>query len=207
MPVSVKRSRPKRTPSDEDVWSYLDAKIIGMCAGPTRILFFSKSSHAELSQKKWKSAVYNHYDISLERCHITRTLTFWFTCRFDPIGHPPLTRSRLNTSQGTSNLDRSRKKCMQERGLNEDTTPVAPQPSTLTYSRSRHRALIAARCASSKRPFNSVADPHYIQEVQMLCPGAKLPSPTTVARDINAMYKFGAEVVREYFSVGNLTQQ
>jgi hypothetical protein len=146
--------------------------------------------------------MYNHYDISLERCHETHTLTFKFTCRYDPIGHPSLTRGRLDTSQGTSNLERSRKKCMQRRGVNENPGPgAAPQPPPLTYSRSKHRALIAARCARSKWPFNSVTDPYYIEEVEMLCPGTKLPCPVTVSRDINAMYKFGAEVVREYFSV------
>ena len=74
----------------------------------------------------------------------------------------------------------------------------------LSYSYPKHRALIAARCAANKRPFNSVADPYYIQEVEMLRPGTKLPSPTTVSRDIKAMYSIGAEVVREYFSVCNI---
>ncbi|KAF9792012.1 hypothetical protein BJ322DRAFT_980034, partial [Thelephora terrestris] len=107
----------------------------------------------------------------------------------------------LSTSQGTSNLERSRRKCMQQRGANENPIPDVPQPPPLTYSQPKHHALIAARCASSKRSFNSVADPYYIQEVEMLCPGTKIPSPATVSRDINMMYKFGAEVVHKYFSV------
>lgn len=160
-----------------------------------------KFCRAELSKKTWKSSTYDHYNISLERCHDTRTLTFRFTCRFDPDGHPSSTRRRLDTSQGTSNLERSRKKCMQQRGSNDAPAPTTPQPPLLTYSQSKHRALIAARCASSKRPFNSVADPYYTQEVEMLRPGTKLPSPATVSRDINMMYMFGAEAVREYFSV------
>jgi len=160
-----------------------------------------KSRYADLSKKKWKSAVYSHYNVSLERCHETRTLTFRFTCRFDPVGHQSSTHGRLDTSQGTSNLDRSRKKCRQRCGVDDSPTPSNSQPVPPVYSRSKHRALIAARCASSKRPFNSVADPYYVQEVEMLRPGTKLPSPAMVSRDIGAMYKFGAEVVREYFSV------
>lgn len=39
----------------------------------------------------------------------------------------------------------------------------------------------------------------------MLCPEATLPSPQTVSRDVLAMYSFGAEAVREYFSVCNLS--
>ena len=204
VPMSVKRTRPKRKGSDEDVWEFPDTKIIGMYIHLARILFISKSCHTELSKKAWKSSVYDHYNVSLERSHETRTLTFRFTCRFDPIGHPSLIRGRLDTSQGTSNLERSRKKCIQRRGADENPTPGAPQPPGLMYSQPKHRALIAARCASSKRPFNSVADAYYIQEVEMLRPGTKLPSPATVSRDINAMYKFGAGVVCEYFSVCTL---
>jgi len=88
-----------------------------------------------------------------------------------------------------------------------DNTTTENPPDThqpLSYSHSKHRALIAARCAASKRPFNSVADPYYIQEVEMLRPGTKLPSPATVSWDLKSMYSVGAEVVREYFSVRNL---
>lgn len=113
-----------------------------------------------------------------------------------------MTRGRLETSQGTSNLERSRKKCMQRRGVDE--THVADAQQLVTYSQPKHRALIAARCASSRRPFNSVADPYYIQEVEMLRPGTKLPSPATVSRDINMMYKFGGDRVRDYFSVRDI---
>lgn len=160
-----------------------------------------KPCHVAESQKTWKSTVYNHYNVSLEWCYETRTLTFQFTCRFDLKNHPSLTHGWLDTSQGTSNLERARKKCQQLHG--EETLSGAPMPPPPTYSRSKHRALIAARCASSRRPFNSVSDPYYIQEVQMLCPEANLPSPQTVSRDILAMYSFGAKAVREYFSVCN----
>lgn len=90
---------------------------------------------------------------------------------------------------------------MEQRGTKENPAPSIPRPQPPAYSRSKHRALIAARCASSKHPFNSVADPYYIQEVEMLCPGTKLPSLATVSQDINLMYKYSAEVVRDYFSV------
>lgn len=89
---------------------------------------------------------------------------------------------------------------MRQHGADEEPTASTNKP-LLSYSHSGHRALIAARCASSRRPFNSVTDPYYIQEVEMLRPGTKLPTPRTVSRDVNTMYKFGAEVVRDYFSV------
>ena len=147
--------------------------------------------------------MYNHYNVSLERCNEARTLTFRFTCRFDPLRHPSQTRGRLETSQGTSNLERSRKKCQQLRGEDmSSSTRTLPPP---TYSRSKHHALIAARCASSKRPFNSVSDPYYIQEVQMLRPETILPSPQTVSRDVLTMYLSGARAVHDYFSVCNFS--
>ena len=92
---------------------------------------------------------------------------------------------------------------MKDNGIAESGPSDTRQP--LSYSYSNHRALIAARCAASKRPFNSVADPYYVQEVEMLRPGTKLPSPATVSRDVKAMYGVGAEVVREYFLVCNLS--
>ena len=35
----------------------------------------------------------------------------------------------------------------------------------------------------------------------MLRPGTKLPSPSTVSRDIAAMYEDGSKIVKQYFSV------
>jgi len=146
------------------------------------MVFVDTSPHsphcAAVSQKTWRSTTYKHYSVSLERCHQTKTLTFRFTCQIDPIRHPSITRRRLNTSQGTSNLERSCKKCQELHG--EDASSSTPPPHPV-YSRSKHCALIAARCASSRRPFNSVSDPYYIQEVRMLCPEATLPSPQTVS--------------------------
>lgn len=198
VPMSVKKTRAKRKLSDEEVWEWADAKIIGMYVELTHTPPDLTHCAAE-SQKTWKSAVYAHYNVSLERCSETQMLTFRFTCRFDPINHPSLKRGRLDTSQGTSNLERSRKKCQQLCG--KGASSDAPMLSPPAYSRSKHRALIAARCASSKCPFNSVSDPYYVQEVQMLCPQASLPSPQTVSRDVLAMYSFGAGAVRDYFLV------
>lgn len=66
-----------------------------------------KSCYVESSRKTWKSPVYNHYNITLKRCHETQTLTFQFTFKSDLIGHPSLTCHRLDTSQRTSNPEHS----------------------------------------------------------------------------------------------------
>ncbi|EIN05206.1 hypothetical protein PUNSTDRAFT_36609, partial [Punctularia strigosozonata HHB-11173 SS5] len=57
------------------------------------------------------------------------------------------------------------------------------------YSPLRHRALIALRCASSHRSFNSVLDADYRAKVEMLRPGTVLPSPLTILRDTVAIYE------------------
>ncbi|EGN92942.1 hypothetical protein SERLA73DRAFT_28424, partial [Serpula lacrymans var. lacrymans S7.3] len=49
-------------------------------------------------------------------------------------------------------------------------------------------AIIAMWCAVSRRPFNSVMDPHYLAEVELLRPGTILPSPCIVSHDIQAIY-------------------
>ena len=37
----------------------------------------------------------------------------------------------------------------------------------------------------------------------MLRPGTKLPSPSTISRDISAMYEGGSNIVKQYFSVSS----
>jgi hypothetical protein len=56
-------------------------------------------------------------------------------------------------------------------------------------------------CAANRRPFNSVKDPFYLQEVELLRPGTAVPSPSTVSRDIQAIYLAGAIAIKEYFEV------
>ena len=117
--------------------------------------------------------MYDHYNVSLKWCHATRSLAFRFTCRHNPDGHSSLTHAQLNTSQGTSNLDHSRRKCMKDNTTTDDGPSNAPQ--LLSYSHLKHRALIAVCCVASRCPFNSVTDPYYIQEVEMLRPSSCSP--------------------------------
>jgi hypothetical protein len=79
----------------------------------------------------------------------------------------------MSTSHGTQNLKRGIEQCIKRRGIGQDLDTQAGAQQTLqgkvsTYTPARHRALIAMRCAASKRPFESVRDPHYILEVELL---------------------------------------
>jgi hypothetical protein len=161
-------------------------------------------------RKQWKSKAYDHFNIKLER-HLDADgephhLEYKFSCRFDPTNHGHHVRKRMATGHGTQNLNRGIDQCLKNRNLDKGADSHAGAQQTLhktisTYTPSAHRALIALHCAVSKRPFEIVRDPHYMKEVEMLRPGTVLPSPRTVSRDVNDIYKDGSVAVREYFSV------
>jgi hypothetical protein len=89
---------------------------------------------------------------------------------------------------------------MLELQINSEKNPTSGT-SLLMYTPARHRAMIAIRCAVSRRPFNTVSDPFYLQEIELLRPGTQVPTPSTVSRDIQNIYQAGSDVVKEYFSV------
>jgi len=112
----------------------------------------------------------------------------------------------MQTGQGTKNLNRGIEECVRRRGVSTEGPNAKGAQQTLSgsiskYTPEAHRALIAMRCAVNKRPFNSVADPLYIEEVKLLRPDVIVPSPRTVSRDINEIYREGSKNVKEYFSV------
>jgi hypothetical protein len=126
-------------------------------------------------------------------------MIFVFTCKNHPTTHEPHERERSKTSAGTSNLKNTAQKCDKEQGI---VAPLAPTATYATaYSAAAHRAIIALRCATDHRPFNSVADKYYKMEVELLRPGTKIPAPTTVSLDIKHLYLELSKGVREYFKV------
>jgi hypothetical protein len=158
-------------------------------------------------KKKWKSSSYDHYSVSLERLYnhdgSKFKLRFKFTCRFDPVNHIQY-RDRMMTAQGATNLTRSIIQCEKKRGVQGNSPANAQQNlhgSVSKYTEIRHRAIVALRCAVSHRAFNMVDDPFYKQEVELLRPGTKVPSPKMVSRDVQTLYQMGSKRVVEYFSV------
>ncbi|KAL6302974.1 hypothetical protein BKA93DRAFT_708176, partial [Sparassis latifolia] len=70
------------------------------------------------------------------------------------------------------------------------------------YSAYAHCAIIVLHCVASCRPFNSVTDTYFnLQEVELLHPGMKVPSPSTVSRDVQTIYQVGSKSIKEYFTV------
>ena len=112
----------------------------------------------------------------------------------------------MSTGHGTQNLKRGIEQCQKRRGISKERDTQAGAQQTLhgslsTYTPARHRTLMAMRCAVSRRPFQSVKDPFYLDEVEMLRPGTVVPSPATVSRDVKDIYKASMSHVKEYFEV------
>jgi hypothetical protein len=187
--------------ADAEVWNLPDNEIIG------EWLFCSQygaySCFLEASKSTWRSSAYDHFDTTLRRDLDRKgqplSLSFVFTCKIDPLHHPPHIRARKSSAQGTKNLHDGIKACNNRTGTT--TADAAVQPTGEPYSPAAHRTLIAMRCAKNHRPFNSVSDEDYQAEVEMLRPGTVLPAPSTVSRDIKAIYLSMSIMVRTYFAV------
>jgi hypothetical protein len=91
--------------------------------------------------------------------------------------------------------------CFNHRGENRPGNTKVAQAAAIPYTEAAHCALIALRCAKNHHPFNSVLDEDYQAEVDMLCPGTKLPHPATVSRDIQAIYLDMSRHICNYFQV------
>jgi hypothetical protein len=112
----------------------------------------------------------------------------------------------MATGHGTQNLNRGVDACNRHCGVTNSSSSHAGAQQTLThtvstYTPSCHHALIAMWCIALKRPFQSVEDAYYLEEVEMLQPGTVMPSKSTVSRDINAIFQQGSVHVRDYFEV------
>lgn len=114
----------------------------------------------------------------------------------------------MATGTGTGNLQRGIDACqaknppVTQNKVHQATNTPNPTLSTPSlYTPAGHRALIAIRCARNHRPTNIVADPEYLLEVAMLRPGTAVPSPLTVARDIENIYLAASVKVKDHFKV------
>lgn len=68
-----------------------------------------------------------------------------------------------------------------------------------TYTREGFRFIIAAWIVESNRPYSIVNDPRLQEAFQMLHGQVDIPGRTTVARDINALFKMAkANLIDKY---------
>ncbi|KAF8606681.1 hypothetical protein BDV93DRAFT_437436 [Ceratobasidium sp. AG-I] len=108
----------------------------------------------------------------------------------------------MQTGDRTQNLLGSAIMCDKHSGTQSDLTlSLLPVTSGEVYSAAKHKAIIALRCAQNKRPFNSIADELYKQEVELLHLGTSIPTPQTVSHDIYTIYAGAADGVKNYFNV------
>ena len=201
----IKKKRAAKTlnsQSDLEVWEHSDDEIIGespVCHWNVSALLIGQEAAA---QKTWRSAAYDHYDVSL--AHILKSgqpskLSFVFTCILDPDKHPPHYHDQQKSSEETSNLQMGIQKCWGQLGLHETTKNNATQ--WIPYSEAAHCALIALSCVKHYCSFNSILDPEYVLEVKMLQLGTVLPHPATISHDIKSIYVSMSHSVCEYFMV------
>ncbi|KAF9008060.1 hypothetical protein BDQ17DRAFT_1455832 [Cyathus striatus] len=174
--------------TDVEVWDKPDDEII------------------EASFSKFKSPVYNHYYVSLDHCTANggHKIFFIFTCKTHPGAGPTLHnvqhRGHMDTDHGTKNLKTSMESC-EGYQREEARSSALSLVSTIPYSLINHRTLLVLQCADSMWPFNMVNDKFYQMQVQMLCPGTKLPSHDTIQRDTIYLFKVMSLHVQQYFQV------
>ncbi|KAJ7603796.1 hypothetical protein FB45DRAFT_78756 [Roridomyces roridus] len=184
--------------SDAEVWNCSDSDILGACACSS-VFVWKLTSFSESITSKWRSDHYWHYTPSLVRDESKKQITIVLKCRFNDPLHPSIDRLREEPGTfNTSNMATTSKTC-----IARDPSRAANAPSSSSsasvYTEATHRTLIALRCASSKRPFNQAEDTFYLQEVELLRPGTKVPSVDTVANDVQRLYCNLAGDVRDYF--------
>ncbi|KAF8606536.1 hypothetical protein BDV93DRAFT_553705, partial [Ceratobasidium sp. AG-I] len=138
------------------------------------------------ARKAWRSDVYDHFDLSLERLLNDlgeKYIRFKSTCKTDPENHLPQYRNRQDTSSGTHNLQRKADACNQRHQVHK-----LANGSYRHFSPSRFRAILALWCARNHRPVELVQDELFSLMINELRPGVSLPDRTTITRDIRGIY-------------------
>jgi hypothetical protein len=149
--------------------------------------------------------VYSHYNVTLRRLLRNKKMYFIFTCKHGNRQHEPLEWARSKTSDGTTNLSNSSKKCDCKRGVpagtSTSTGPIAA--GVLLYSVAAHRTILTLWCATSHRPLNITNNKYLKILTEFLRPGTKVPLPRTVSLDIKNIYLEFSKYVRTYFKVSS----
>jgi hypothetical protein len=187
--------------SDTQAWG-IDSDIICGMDYTSTMLDQLLTHHTAAARKSWRSDVYLHYNISVERQYSNAGEPFMryvFTCKRDPAHHAPQYRRRQDTSSGTNNLLRKATACDLRFRSSQDAKALSK--GTQDFSPARLRALLALWSARNHRPFELVHDELFGMIVEELRPGTSLPDRTTLSRDVRALYQHNVERIREYFQV------
>ncbi|KAJ3490892.1 hypothetical protein NLJ89_g11393 [Agrocybe chaxingu] len=159
--------------TDLEVWGMRDEDII------------------DAAVRSWTSDVYKHYNITMQRNYhdeaktIPKSIDFIFMCKTHPQNHNgPRVRTREKSGMGTTALLKDVGNCEKKQGV----VQMKKTSTIIPYTYERYRALVALQCACSARPINSVQDPDYRDEVEMLRPGTIAPSPSTVQHDLISIH-------------------
>lgn len=149
-------------------------------------------------RRTWRSPVYDHYNVYLERrltlAGAPDRLLIRFECKFDPLHHTSQYRDRGGTSTGAQNLSNSANKCNERRS--------APRPrSKDQFSETKHRALVIMMAAIQRMPPGSFVNPLYYEMVTLLRPGVKPFTEEGLTQDIENIYSTSLPAVARHLQV------
>jgi hypothetical protein len=201
------RKTARRILTDEEIWDKPDEEILGECIDRIRNASLIELADVQSRMQDIDGDTYGHYKMSVvrdENATISgasgrKQINIMFTCKANS-SHTPHFRPRIDTSTG--NLRRGIKTCIKNRSIGSGSNQLDLHQVHSEYTFQKHRVLIALHCADSKRPFNYVKDCFYMKQVELLRRGTKLPDPTTVSRDVHALYRGTAKIIRDRLKVG-----
>lgn len=128
-----------------------------------------------------------------------------YACKWNDPKHRIVSRTRSNFLAGTTNLNNSAKTCEKRNSHRMALLAAsADESSPPEYSEAMHRAIVVLHCAHSKRSFQSLKDPWYLAEVELLRPGTRVPSPQMGQRDLLVLHEAFIPRLTAYFVVGLL---
>lgn len=167
-------------------------------------------SFSDADRASWKSTVYDHFNMVLERhtktvqtengpLQMPDYIEYAFICKNYPETHV-IRRRRGDTSRGTGNFHSSISICNRHNASSDSTTPAIASTTT-PYSYALHLAIIVMSCAYHYLPFARVLDGLFRRQVELLRPGTHVPDSSTVSRTTRYVYEEQSHQVRAYFQV------
>ncbi|KAJ3558298.1 hypothetical protein NM688_g1007 [Phlebia brevispora] len=147
--------------------------------------------------KSWTSSAYNHFLLPKIKVNKkTQEVCYVYACK----KHLSVELSRMRWDDSTSNFIRHIWRC--DGQLIPSASCIEDFAQGSTYSEECLRLTIALWICQRHRPFKIVQDPEFLAIVRMLYAKAKVPSASTVSRDIQEIFSVSqrslADGLKEY---------
>jgi hypothetical protein len=120
------------------------------------------------------------------------------------LSNPSCAILRARHDVATSNLVNHAKICDGSSTREQDQGTVAAFAYGSSYSAELLRVNLALWCATSYRPFLIVEDTYFQKTISLFNNQAKIPSDSTISRDVKDFYKIGKENLKAFIAVSSL---